>query len=471
MMSRAIFEAVVLGYFALLNLTYFLFILHGLWGLMRYGRRLQVADRAPADYRPISILLPARNEAAVIVDSVSALLGLGFPEFEVIVINDGSTDETLPRLQEAFELVPMDPVVRTDLATRPVRQAWRSLSHPNLVILDKEAGGKGDALNAGILYAGYPLVCTIDADCILDGNALERLVKPFVEDDRTVAVGGIVRVLNGCSVAGGRIGAVRLPERPIEVFQVLEYTRAFLSGRTAMSLLGCLLLTSGAFSLFRREAILAVGGFATDTMGEDMEMTIRLHRYFQTRGEPYRILFVPDPVCWTQVPADLPSLLRQRHRWQRGLWESLVRHRAMLFKPTFGRVGLIGMPYFFLFEALGPLVEMAGYLSVPVFALTGTLSPEFAVAFFTLSVLVSALLSIATVLLDDFLFRRYENVKDILRLVGFSFIEWLGYRQFLAIERTVATFRFGQGAWGQPERRSLAAGSDPGRFRGVGRSA
>jgi cellulose synthase/poly-beta-1,6-N-acetylglucosamine synthase-like glycosyltransferase len=298
-------------------------------------RRLAAFDRAraylPLDEifsspltPPISVLMPAYNEERGIVPSVNSLVDLRYPNHEVIVVNDGSTDGTLARLREAFDLVPVREALRTRLATAPIHATYVSRSNRNLWVIDKENGGKSDALNAGINAASHNYFCAVDADAVLEEDALLRVVKPVVDaPDLLVAAGGIVRVANGCVIDHGRVTAVHLPRSRLAAIQVVEYFRAFLIGRIGWDSLHALIIISGAFGLFRRQLVEEVGGYATDTVGEDLELVTRLHVHLRERDEEYRITFVPDPVCWTEAPEDLQTLARERWRWQRGIGEKL----------------------------------------------------------------------------------------------------------------------------------------------------
>jgi cellulose synthase/poly-beta-1,6-N-acetylglucosamine synthase-like glycosyltransferase len=256
----------------------------------------------------ISVLVPAYNEAAVIVPSVRALLALRYPRHEVIVANDGSTDATIEVLTDAFDLVPVPLAVRDTVASAPFRTTYLSRHHPNLIVLDKENGGRSDALNAALRLARYPYVCVIDADSLLEEDALLKAAKPILDaPELLVATGGTIRIANGCRVDHGRVVDARLPRSRLAKMQVLEYLRAFLQARAAWSRLNALGLISGAFGLFHRPLVEQVGGYWTDTVGEDFELTLRLHRYLRDRDEPYRIAFVSDPVCWTEVPESFPT--------------------------------------------------------------------------------------------------------------------------------------------------------------------
>jgi len=456
------FEYVVLAYFALLNLGYTLFGYLGLRSIVVYSRELsQITLRdllARESYKPVSILVPAYNEERCIVDSVRSFLGLRYPEFEVVVVSDGSTDATIPLLVEAFALIEVPAVYCRTLKSAPVTRMFRSARHPNLVVLEKENGGKADALNAAIDVARYPLVCAVDADSLLDADALLRATRPFLEDESVVAIGGTIRPLNGAKVVDGRVVELALPKGWLERLQILEYARAFFSGRAGWSHFDALLIISGAFGVFRRSAVLDVGGYLVGTVGEDMELVVRLHRYFRERKQPYRILFTPDPICWTEVPVDMATLRGQRNRWHRGLWETLWTHRALLFNPQYGRLGTFAVPYFLIFEALAPIVEAFGWIFMPIALVAGIFNPHFALLFLALAMLYGVLLSQLAVGIETLLLQRYPRMRDRLALFAAALLEFFGYRQLLVFERCLATVQVfrKRGVWGRMKRRGVA---------------
>ena len=456
-----VYQNFVLVYFAALNLLYALFGYLGLRSVIVYSRELpEVALKDLLEqefYRPVSILVPAFNEEDGIVPSIRSMLSLHYPEFEVVVANDGSTDGTLDRMIDAFALVEVPQIYRRRLETLDIRRVFRSLRHPNLVVVDKENGGRSDALNAAVNLARYPLVCSVDADSLLDAEALLRASRLFLEDDTVVAVGGTVRPLNGAVVREGQVVEVNLPRTWLERFQVLEYARAFFSGRSGWSRFGALLIISGAFGVFRRESVIEVGGYSVDTVTEDFELVMRFHQMHRRQKRPYRVVFQPDPICWTEVPSDLLTLRRQRNRWHRGLWETLWRYRGMLFNPRYGKVGMLGIPYFWLFEALSPLVEVTGYLILPVTFVFGLLNVPFAVLFVVLALLYGILLSEMAVGIETMLLARYPRLGDRLTLFAAAILEFAGYHQILAVERFVATFQIKKrrGIWGQMRRATV----------------
>jgi cellulose synthase/poly-beta-1,6-N-acetylglucosamine synthase-like glycosyltransferase len=316
-------------------------------------------------------------------------------------------------------------------------------------MIDKENGGKADAINAGINGARYPLVCVIDADSLLEEHALSRAVLPFIEDPETVAAGGIVRIVNGSRVERGCVVDVRLPGNPLAAVQVVEYLRAFLAGRVAQSAMKMLLIVSGAFGVFRRDAVIRAGGFRTDTIGEDMELVVRLHRIYRERGAHYRIVFLPDPVCWTEAPDTVAMLKGQRNRWQRGTLQTLGFHRRMLFNPRYGSVGLVGLPYYLLFEGLGPILELAGYVLTMVGVVLGLIDIVFAQLLFLAAVVYGTLISLLAVVLEELAFRRYPRVLDLIKLAAYGIVENFGYRQLTTWWRFMGTVDYFRGETGE----------------------
>ncbi len=409
--------------------------------------------------KPVSILVPAYNEEAGIVGSVRSLLAIEYPQYEVIVINDGSTDRTLERLIEHFELRPVYLVIRRQLATKEVKAIYQSPAYPHLFVLDKENGGKADALNAGINAARYPYICSIDGDSVLERHAFLKVMKPMLESDgEVIASGGTIRVANGCQIERGEIVKVGLSRQPLVVMQTIEYLRAFLLGRLGLSRHNLLLIVSGAFGVFSKPWVIEAGGYA-DTAGEDMELVVRLHRLAREKNEPKKIIYIPDPVCWTEAPETYRDLRRQRRRWHRGLLESLWRHRALLFNPKYGSIGLLSLPYFWIIELLGPVVELVGYMVIILSLCFGTIYIEFALLLLTVSVLYGSLLSAAAVLLEEWTERKFPNVSDLVRLFFFSLTETFWYRPLTAwwrCEGIIDAFRR-QKQWGSMKRKGVSA--------------
>ena len=453
----------ILAYFLAINGIYLTLYVISFAEIADYVRRevfsglpeLFASNYAP----PVSVIVPAYNEEATIAESVRSFLTLRYPMHEVVVVNDGSKDRTIEVLLREFDLHESDQPVRLELDTAPIRGVYASDTE-RLVVVDKENGGKADALNVGASAARYPLVCNLDADIILEEDALLRAARPMIESREVAAVGGIVRVANGCEFERGRLVKVKTPKKALPNFQIVEYLRAFIASRTAWSKLNCLLIISGAFGMFRRRDVIAAGGYLHETVGEDMELVTRMHRVLRENGRRYKILFVPDPVAWTEVPETLRVLGRQRDRWHRGLMDTLVRHRRMLLRPRYGSVGLIAMPYFFLFEFLGPVIELLGYLAFVLGLALGYLNLQFAIAFFLAAVGLGALLSTAAVFLEELRLERYPRWRDLLKLTLYGVLENFGYRQINTVWRAKAIISFLRKStdWGSMERQGFDLG-------------
>jgi cellulose synthase/poly-beta-1,6-N-acetylglucosamine synthase-like glycosyltransferase len=383
---------------------------------------------------------------------------INYGEFEIIVVNDGSTDKTLSRLIEAYELRRTDRPYKRVIPTNEVRAVYGSLAHPNLTVVDKDKGGKADALNVGINLARYPLYCSIDADSIIEDNALLRVVKPFLEKPiETIAAGGIVRIVNGCDVKDGRVTRIALSDRALPILQVVEYLRAFLTGRVGWSNLQSLLIISGAFGIYKKQEVIEIGGYTHETDTEDLELVVRLHEHMRKKKRKYRVVFVPDPVCWTEAPETLSVLARQRNRWHRGLLQTIWLHKRMLFNPTHASVGLFAFPYFAIFELLGPFIETFGYIVVIVSYLLGILDVQFFLMFLAVAIFYGMFLSIAAILLEEISFRRYPGWIDLTKLLAYSILENFGYRQLLSALKVKSFWDAirRRRAWGQMQRRGF----------------
>jgi cellulose synthase/poly-beta-1,6-N-acetylglucosamine synthase-like glycosyltransferase len=442
-------------YYVVGNLAYLTMLIIALKGSAAHQRRLESVNLGSIKQcplaPPITILTPAHNEEKSICVALRNLLDLDYPELEVIVINDGSTDRTFQSIQENFGLRRVR-AVYVHLATSAlVRGMYRSDMDRRLVVVDKEPGGsKADAVNAGLNVATSPYVCVVDADSVLERDALLRIMVPVLTDpQRVVAAGGIVRVLNGAEVEGGRVRRVRLPRKSIEVIQVVEYLRAFLIGREAWARGNMLMIISGAFGIFRTDLVRAVGGYRSHAIGEDFDLVARLHRHLRDGRADYKIEFVPDPVCWTEVPSDLRSLGRQRARWQKGLLDVLWPNKNMLFRPRYGRIGFLALPYLWLFELLSPVIELGGILTIALAASLGVLSREFFLQFLFFGYAFATVISIGSVLQEELTYKRYNDWQDVARLVSYCFLEHFPYRQLHMFWRLQGLWQYWRGdmAW------------------------
>jgi cellulose synthase/poly-beta-1,6-N-acetylglucosamine synthase-like glycosyltransferase len=453
----------VIIYFLVVNVIYALFLAVSFKEILHHMRRTVFIDyrkliQSEFTYS-VSIVAPAFNEAETVVESVQSLLKLNFGKYEVLVINDGSTDDTSGQLIHKFELIKTNQFYYDGVKTKPVRGIYKSQKpeYKNLTIVDKENGGKADALNAGINTAQYDHVCCIDADSILEDDALLKSMKPFHEDRTVVAVGGIIRIANGCKVMNGRVVSVGLSHKLLPIFQVVEYFRAFLSGRMFWNIFQGPLIISGAFGIFKKSILLEVGGYRTDTVGEDMELVTRIHRIMIEKKRPYKILFIPDPVCWTEAPDSLSALSQQRNRWHRGLFDTLLIHKKMIFNPTYGMVGVGAMPHFLLVELLGPVFEAIGYISLVWMYYFGVLNIDIAILFFIVSLFYGTMFSVGAVILEEISFQRYPKPSDLALLLSFGIIENFGYRQLTVWWRLKGIWNFlrGNKHWGSMQRKGF----------------
>ena len=423
--------------------------------------------------RGVSVLMPAYNEEATIVSSVQAMLGLRYPEFEVIVVDDGSKDETVARMIAAFDMVPVPIAVADAVEIRgEVLETFVSRGgQHNLVLVRKANGGKADALNVGINVARKELVCMVDADSLLDPMALLHVSRPFADDPgRVIASGGVVRVANGSKVINGRVTEARMPRRWLARIQVVEYLRAFMIGRAGWSSFGGLLIISGAFGLFRRDVLHEVNGVAVETIGEDAELVVRLYRWLGDEDIEGRVVFVAEPVAWTEAPEDRTVLGKQRRRWHRGLTEVFSRHKAMMFRPRYGVIGMITMPWFFVFELLAPFVEIFGVayflvvmvlLGMEQFHLLGgrdLVDLPVVILLLSTAVLYAILMSLLALVGEEVSFRRYKGLRNLLISMWATVEENVGYRQMTAWWRmrgSIDALRRSRHVWGEMTRKGF----------------
>lgn len=445
--SMNMFNVVIVAYFFLANGTYTLLMLLSLGYTWIHARRLayQGLDeiRESVVTPPATIVIPAWNEQEIVVNSVRSILKTDYPGLEVFVVDDGSTDETLERLVEAFDLVKMDLIYRPRMATHAVKGFYANPGIPNLLVISKENGGKPDALNVALSMCRTPYFCTVDADCILERDALLRLMRPIIRSPiNTVVSGGIVRILNGCEVRDGQVVRVGLPRTLLERFQVVEYLRSFLFGRTGWDAVGGTLIVSGAFAVFHRESVIESGGFGQDTVTEDMDLIVQLHRWAAANGQKIKMVFTSDPVCWTECPTSLANLGRQRRRWQMGLCQTLWKNSEILFNRGYGLVGMVSYPFQLYVEALGAGVEFLGYFMVPLALVFGMVPPTLYILFVCLALMYGGFLSVGAVLLEDLTFRRYPGYRDLATLLIYAFLENIGYRQLILYFRFQGIVRF-----------------------------
>jgi len=459
-------QGLIFFYFITLNGLYLVLLLLSAAWCRRYKKK---AALHPIDFDaleslkrlipPVTLIVPAYNEERVIAQSVRSLLGIEYPRIQIAVINDGSTDNTLEELTRSFSLRKAEVRPSGELPTQPIRDFYVSVVEPRLVVIDKQNGGKADALNAGINFCESPYFLAMDADSVVEPEALTYAVRAILEDpERVVAVAGIVRGVNGSIVDGGRVRSPSLQLNLWVVMQTIEYVRSFLAGRAGWSQINGLLMVSGAFGLFQKAACVKVGGYSTKTVTEDLELVVRLHRYAREHKLDWRVVFAPDAVCWTEMPSSAAVLSRQRKRWHEGLWQTIAAHRAMCFRPRYGVVGMLSMPHQVIHEAGGPFVELSGLVLLPLAYFLGMLSFKAFVLYMAFAFFFSIVFSLMAVLIDQTLFPRHRFPRDALLLLVFALIENFGYRQLYLSWRLAASWNylFGKISWRASTRTGFA---------------
>jgi cellulose synthase/poly-beta-1,6-N-acetylglucosamine synthase-like glycosyltransferase len=405
----------------------------------------------------ISIIAPAYNESKTIIDNIRTLLSLYYNNFEVILVNDGSTDDTFEKIRTTYELERVNYYFDYRIPCERIKGVYKSKnpSYTRLTVIDKNNGGKADSLNAGINICKSTLFVSIDADSIIETDSILKLVKPFLEEKerKVIGTGGVIRIVNSCEIERGHIRTINVPAKFLPRLQVLEYTRAFLLGRMAWSQLDGLMLISGAMGIFDRETVIKAGGYSIKTVGEDMELVLRMRRYMAEQGRKYEVTYIPDPLCWTEVPSDLKSMRKQRTRWTRGLVESLKSHRIMFLNRKYRRLGMLGYPYWFFFEWLSPLIAFAGFVYTFILVITNSLNWPFYLLLFLFVYSFAVLLSTWAVLFEEITFHKYRRKRDVLKLLSTAFLEPFFYpvHTYFAVRGNLEALR-GKKGWGKAER-------------------
>lgn len=411
----------------------------------------------PINYAPISVLVPAHNEELTILDTVQSLCRLDYPEYEVIVIDDGSTDSTSQVLIDALGLQRRDRPIRKQLPCQEATDIYESVDSPvHITLVRKVNGGKGDALNMGINLAKYPYFVSLDADSILQENTLKELILPTISDSRVIAVGGMVQVANETVIEEGVIKEHKFPSKFLVLMQILEYSRTFMAMRMLLDTFNGNLIISGTCGLFRKDMVIQANGYDTNTVGEDMELVVKLHAYCRSKKIPYRIVYAPDAICWTQVPERLRDLKTQRRRWHMGLLQSLSIHRTVLFNPLYGTMGVISTLYYMLVEALGPFLEVIGFTIIILAAILEMLNAPFMLWYFVLFYILSAMVTITAYFTRMYVIKASLSVWQAIKVVFFSFVESFIFHHVLTFFRMTAliNYRKSRMNWGKIQRRT-----------------
>lgn len=409
----------------------------------------------------LSLIAPAYNEGLTIGENVKSLLSLNYNNYEVIVVNDGSKDNSMDILISTYDLELRETEINAAIPTKQVRGIYKSrnAAYKKLTVIDKENGGKADALNVGLNLAKHPYAVCIDVDCILDKDSLLKLAKPFLEsgEKRVIATGGVVRIANQCVIEDGRLTDVNVPGKILPRIQVLEYLRAFLLGRMAWERLDGLLLISGAFGAFDREIAINAGGYDTKTVGEDMELVVRMRRYMLERKLPYTVSYIPDPLCWTEAPETSAIFKKQRSRWMRGTIETLWSHRKMFFNPNYKILGMVSVPYWTFFEFLAPFIEFIGLIVTFIFVVLGILHWKFFLLLFLFVYVFAAMFSVMALLSEELTYHKYPRIKDFFKLLGAALIEPLYFHPLAVYASLIGYWEKlrGKKTWGEMTRQGF----------------
>ncbi len=405
----------------------------------------------------VSVIIPAYNESKSIIDNVRTILSLYYNNFDIVLVNDGSSDDTFDKLKKEFELTKVNYYFDYRIPCERIKGVYRSTdpSYNKLTVIDKNNGGKADSLNAGINVSRNELIVSIDADSIIEPDSLLKLVKPFLEekDKKVIGTGGVIRIVNSCKIERGHISEINIPANILPRLQVLEYTRAFLLSRMAWSRIDGLMLISGAMGMFDRETVINAGGYSVKTVGEDMELVLRMRKYKADRNEKYKVTYIPDPLCWTEVPSDLKSMQKQRTRWTRGLVESLWTHRDLCLKRKYGTLGMIAYPYWLFFEWMGPLIAFGGIIYTIILAITSTVNLPFFLLLLLFVYTFAVNLSAWTLLFEEITFHKYRKKRDVIKLFLTSLAEPFFYpvHAWFAIRGNIDVIT-GKAGWGKAAR-------------------
>jgi len=456
------FNYFVLFFASTVMLSYIILAIISATSLKSYLRRnkyvnynvLLTAENIPH----ISLIAPAYNEGLTIQENVQSLLAIKYNNFDVIVVNDGSKDDSVSILISAFDLVKSELEYHAQIPTKEVKAIYTSTNptFSKLTVVDKFNGGKADALNTGINISKNPYIVCIDVDCIMDKDALLKLAKPFMEHShkRIIATGGVIRIANNCVIKAGKLIDVKAPDNFLAKVQVIEYLRAFILGRMAWAKMDGLLIISGAFGMFDREIVINSGGYNPKTVGEDMELIVRMRRYMIEQKQPYAVQYIPDPLCWTEVPETYAILRNQRSRWTRGTAETLWMHKKMLFNPKYKILGLISFPYWLIYEYLAPMIELIGLLITILFVFLGIINWTFFLLFFLLVYSFALMFSMLALYAEENTYRRYKTLKDLGKFCVAAIIEPFVFHPFTVYAAIRGNWQIIKGTkgWGEMKR-------------------
>lgn len=409
-------------------------------------------------FLPVTIIVPAYNEEVTVADTVRSLLMMDYRLYEIVVVDDGSSDKTTQVLIDTFQLLKVERPINRQIPCQRERGIYEGVVNGiSITLVQKKNGGKADALNMGINMANFPYFICMDADSVLQRDSLRNIVRPILEEDNIIAVGGLVRISNCAVLNQGKLVEYHMPWNPIVGMQILEYDRSFMASRILMDKYNGNLIISGAFGLFHKETVCNVGGYDASTMGEDMELVVKLHAFCRINKIPYGIRYAPDAICWSQCPSSIGDLRKQRRRWYLGLFQCLLKHRKMFFSAEFGMVGNISFLYYLLYELLSPMIEIFGIFTIVLAYFVNLINVPFMVMFFLIYAVYGAILTITA-----FFARIYtQNIKlsfmDVIKAIYLCVAESVFFRFIQTFTRMTAFigYKKKRNAWGHIKRQKI----------------
>lgn len=433
-------------YIFIYSIIFFISTIYSILNLNDYIRKKRYKNiikiEKESNYPPISILVPAYNEEKTILNCIKSLLRLDYPIFEVIIINDGSNDSTVKKVIKEFNLKKVERPIRRLVESKSVINMYESIDKPNIVLIDKINGGKADALNMGINVSKYPYFISLDADSMLEINSLKNIIDPIMHDNRTIAVGGNIKVSNSAIIDNGIVKKIKIPKKLIVIFQLIEYYRVFLTNRVWFNRFNGNLIVSGAFGLFKKQAVVNVGGYSLGCIGEDMDLIIKLHSFYRKNKIKYKIQYNPSAICWSEAPERYKDLKNQRKRWHMGLMQSLLGHKYIFLNIKYGIVGIFSFMYYLIYEMLSCIIEVIGLIVIILSYNVGIINWDFFKTFMFMYIMYSIIISASAIVLERYVFKSLMNFKTSLILILFSIFEFLGYRQLCSLYRILGLISY-----------------------------
>lgn len=444
--------------FSFVNLSYLILLI---WSILYFNRKNERSDNKKGlKALGVSLIVPCFNEAKNIEESLKSFLNIDYPNYDIVIVNDGSKDNTLEIVIKKFNMIPDETIIgKRYLSTTLIHKVYVSQTHPNLFLIDKENGGKSDSLNVGIDFCSKEYFCAVDGDSILEMSSFKKMIKIFNVYPDTIACGSTIGVINGCDVKDGKITKYNMPQHSIEIFQLLEYLRCFFIGRAGWEFLESNLIISGAFGIFKKDPVKRIGGYSVNNIGEDMDLVVRLHKYMDKKKESYSIRFVKEPLCWTEVPFDAKSLKRQRSRWHKGLIMSLFDKRddQLMVKPSKSILSYLTVPYYIVADIFVPILVVFTYILIPIGLYFGFVSFIHIWLFFLTFLFYSTSMTLACIFLQEIFYPRELRIRDLFKLTYYSFLENFGYRQMINFFKLIAVYEYmmDQNTWGEIKRKGF----------------